>query len=195
MTEIVGTFFGADLWDERANGSGEARNSSRGDLAQERLEFAVRQLDWIQIRRVFRQVAHCRPRLLDRLANAGSQVDSAVIHHNDVVAPKGRHQTLLDIGEKHLAGHGALDHHRCGHFVVAQSGHKGNCLPRSKRNRADHPNASSGPAPEPDQIRTDRGLVDKHQPGGIKHALLSYPTSARSRHICSLPFGRLQAFF
>jgi hypothetical protein len=31
--------------------------------------------------------------------------------------------------------------------------------------------------------------------GGIKHALLSYPTPARSRHVCSLSFGRLQAFF
>ena len=40
-----------------------------------------------------------------------------------------------------------------------------------------------------------RGLVDKHQPGGIKHTLLSDPTSACSRHIRSLPFGSLQAFF
>jgi hypothetical protein len=34
-----------------------------------------------------------------------------------------------------------------------------------------------------------------HQPDGIKHTLLSYPTSACSRHICSLLLGRLQAFF
>ena len=51
------------------------------------------------------------------------------------------------------------------------------------------------PSPEPRQVRADRGLVDKHQPGGIKHALLSNPTSARSRHIRSLPFSSLQAFF
>ena len=61
--------------------------------------------------------------------------------------------------------------------------------------RADHPLASWSTPPEPHQVCADRGLVDKHQPGGIKHALLSHPTSARSRHICSLPFGRLQAFF
>jgi hypothetical protein len=36
---------------------------------------------------------------------------------------------------------------------------------------------------------------EKHQPGGVKQALFSYPTSARSRDICSLPFGSLQAFF
>jgi hypothetical protein len=38
-------------------------------------------------------------------------------------------------------------------------------------------------------------LVDKHQPGGIKKTLLSYPTPACARHICSLPFGSLQGFF
>ena len=44
-------------------------------------------------------------------------------------------------------------------------------------------------------VRADGGLVDKHQPGRIKHTLLSYPAAARSRHICSLPFGCLQHFF
>ena len=45
------------------------------------------------------------------------------------------------------------------------------------------------------RLCADRGLVDKHQPGGIKHALLSDRTSACSRHIRSLPLGSLQAFF
>jgi hypothetical protein len=39
------------------------------------------------------------------------------------------------------------------------------------------------------------GLVDSSIPGvGIKHALLSDPTSACSRHIRSLPFGRAGFF-
>jgi len=63
------------------------------------------------------------------------------------------------------------------------------------RLRADHPDATWSASPQPCQIGADRRLVDKYQPGRIKHALLSYPTSARSRHICSLPFGSLQAFF
>src|SRR5579863_2751260 len=111
MPEVVGTFLGADLWDERANGSCEARYSSRGDFAQERLEFAVRQLDRIEIRRVLRQVANCRPRSLDRLPNDGTEVDPTIIHDDDIIAPKGGDQAFLDIGEEHLADHGALDHH------------------------------------------------------------------------------------
>ena len=60
MPEIVGTFARTELWDERANCSSEARNSSRRDLTEERLEFAVRQFDWIEVGRVFRQVAQRR---------------------------------------------------------------------------------------------------------------------------------------
>ena len=55
MPEIVGTFARTELWDERANCSSEARNSSRRDLTEERLEFAVRQFDWIEVGRVFRK--------------------------------------------------------------------------------------------------------------------------------------------
>ena len=49
--------------------------------------------------------------------------------------------------------------------------------------------------PEPHHISAGRSLVDKHQPRGIKHALLADPTSARAGHIGSLPFRGLQAFF
>src|SRR6267142_1658281 len=195
MAEIIGTFVRAEFWDERANCSRESRNSSRRNLAEECLEFAVRQLNGIEVRRVFRQVTQCRPRPLDRLTNGGSQVDTAVIHHDDIVAPECGNQALLDISEKHLTGHGALDHHRSGHFIVPQGGHEGDRLPCSKWNDADHPDAPRSTPPEPHQVGADRGLVDKHQPGGIKHTLLSYPTSACSRYICSLSFGSLQAFF
>ena len=67
--------------------------------------------------------------------------------------------------------------------------------PQRTNASADHPDATWSPSPKPYQVRADRCLIDKHQPGGIKHALLSYPTSARSRHICALPVGSLQAFF
>ena len=49
MPEIVGTFLRTEPWDERANCSIEARNSSRRNLAQECLEFAVRHLDRVEI--------------------------------------------------------------------------------------------------------------------------------------------------
>src|SRR3954451_501858 len=146
MPEIVGTFLSNELRDERANRSSEARNSSCGNLAQESFELAVRHLDRIEVRRVLRQVTNCAPRFLDRLPNAGTHVDSAVIHYDNVFALERRNQALLDIGEEHLSGHGTLNHHWRGHFIVAQGGHEGDRLPCSKRHGANHPAASYSPA-------------------------------------------------
>src|SRR5262249_51992982 len=59
----------------------------------------------------------------------------------------------------------------------------------------DQPDASRSAPAEPHHVGTDRSLVDKDQPGWIKHALLSNPTSACAGHVCSLSFFGLQAFF
>jgi hypothetical protein len=56
-------------------------------------------------------------------------VNSAVIHNDDVVAPEGWNQALLNIGEEHVSGHSSLDHHRGSHFIVAQGGDEGDRLP------------------------------------------------------------------
>src|SRR6202521_159959 len=195
MAEIVGTFLRIELWDKRADSSIEARNGSRSYFAHECLEFAVRTLDWIEVWRVLRQVAKRAPRFLNDLSNTGNQVNPAVIHYDDVIAPERENQALLDIGEDHITVHATLDHHWRGHFIVTQGGHEADCLPCSERNGADHPDAPWSSPPEPHHVGADRRLIDKHQPGGIEHALLSNPTSARAHHICSLPFRSLQPFF
>jgi len=122
-------------------------------------------------------------------------MDPAIIHHDDVVAPEHRNQAFFDIGEEHLSGHGTLDHHGSDHFIVAQSGDEGDCFPSSKRNGANHPDATRGSPSQSRHVRADSGLVEKHQSGRIKHTLLLYPLAACSRHIFALPFDRLQGFF
>src|ERR1700741_1932786 len=106
MGEVVSAFRRSDLRYERTNCSVETRNGAGGSLAQQRFEFAVGQLDGIEVGRVLRQIAKRGARFLDRLANAGDQVDSAIVHDDDVVAPERRNQTLLDIVEEHLSVHG-----------------------------------------------------------------------------------------
>ena len=93
---MVGAFVRAELWEERANRASEVRHGSRRDLAQECLEFAVRQLDRIEVRRVFGEITQARLRLLNRFPNGRSHVNSAVIHHDDVVASEGWNQALLN---------------------------------------------------------------------------------------------------
>ena len=164
-------------------------------LAQQSLEFAVRHLDRIKVGRVLRQVANCRLRFLDCLSDSWDFVGSQVIHHYDIVSAERRNQALLDLGEERLSAHGSVDHHWRGHFIVTPRGHEGDCLPCAKRDAADQPDPARSPPPEPHHVGAGRSLVDKHQPGGIKLALLADPTSPRAGHIGSLPFRGLQAFF
>src|SRR6185369_10719478 len=97
MPEVVGALTRPELRHERTDGSVKAPNSPRRDLAQQRLEFAVGQLDRIEIGRVFRQEPQCRSDLLDRLLDARDLVGAEVVEHDNIVALEGRSQTLLDI--------------------------------------------------------------------------------------------------
>lgn len=195
MPEVVGAFSRPKLGNERADRSIETRHGALSDLTQERFEFAVGKLDRIEIRRVLRQVTQCRACLLDRFQDAGDLVSCEVVDHDDIVALERVNQALLDIGHEHLAGHGSFDHHGRSHFAVPQRGHEGDRLPFSEWDAADQSDAARRAPSKPHQIGTDGGLIDKHQPSGIKHALLPDPAPARAGDIRSLPFGGLQAFF
>src|SRR5271165_876207 len=187
MPEVVGTFSSSELWYERANCPVETRNGSLCGLAQKCFEFAVVQLDRVEIRRVFRQIAERRPRFLDCRLDAGNFVGCKVVCHDDVIALERGNQALLDVGQEHLSVHGSLDHHRSGDFVVAQGGHESDRLPFSKWNAVDQPDAMRSTPSKPHQISADCSLVDKHQTSGIKHALLPDPASARTDYIRPLP--------
>jgi len=121
-------------------------------------------------------------------------VDAAVIHHDDVVSPERGNQALLDIGEEHLSSHGTFDHHWGGHFVVAQGS-----------NEVIVSHAPSGTVPI---TLSPLGARPLTRAKFVLTAVLSINTNRagssmpcsriqrrRSRHIRSLPFGSLQAFF
>jgi hypothetical protein len=67
--------------------------------------------------------------------------------------------------------------------VVAQAGDKGDCFPMSVGDRCDQPLTARTAA-------SGGGLVNKHQPGGVKQALLSYPPSTGASDIGSLGLMR-----
>jgi hypothetical protein len=79
--------------------------------------------------------------------------------------------------------------------VVPQTGNKGDRFPMSVWHRCDQSLAARAAASEPHHVCASGGLVNKHQPGGIKQALLSYPTSAGASDIGSLLLLRVQTFF
>src|SRR5258708_4788764 len=160
MPEVVGAFSRTEPWHERTDRSVETWNSALGDFTEQRLEFAIRHLDGIEIGRVLRQVAERGSRLLNCFSDPRNLVSLQVIHHDDVTAPKCRSQALLDVGSEYIAGHGAFDHHRCDHFVVPQASYERDRFPISEWDTADQPDASRSSPPEADHIGADRSLID-----------------------------------
>lgn len=108
MSEIVGTLAGSKTGEEGSDRSLEVGNGSCGNFAKEIFETAEGHLDRIEVRRVFGQIAQRCACPLNDGADSGAHVDGAVIHHDNVIAPKRRNQALLDISHEEFGGHGPL---------------------------------------------------------------------------------------
>ena len=98
--EVVGTFSSTELRHEGANCAVETTNGSLGRLAQVVLEFAVRQLDGIEVGRVLGQIAKRSAARFNRFAYASSFVRRKIVDHDDILALEGGGQTLFDVGQK-----------------------------------------------------------------------------------------------
>jgi len=117
------------------------------------------------------------------------------IHDDDIPPTKGWYEALLNVREESGAVHRSIEHEWGDDAVVAQAGDKGDRFPMSVGDRCDQSLAARAAASEPHHVCAGGGLVNKHQPGGVKQALLSYPTSAGASDIGSLLLRRVQTFF
>src|SRR5256884_4574148 len=106
-----------------------------------------------------------------------------VVHDDDVTAVERLSQTLFDVCEEDCPVHRPIDHEGCDHPVVAQSDNQGDGLPMAVGNGPDQSFAPRATAPKSHQAGAGGGLVDKHQSGGIKQALLANPAPPRPRHV------------
>jgi hypothetical protein len=118
-----------------------------------------------------------------------------VVHDNEIAATEGWCEALLDVRQENGAVHRAIDHEWGNDPVVAQAGDEGDCFPMSVGDRCDQSLTARTAASNPYHVCAGGGLVNKHQPGGVKHALLSYPTSTGASDVGSLLLGRVQTFF
>lgn len=78
---------------------------------------------------VGRQVEQAGAGGLDRVTHASGLVGGQVVHDDDVAGLECRHQHLFDIGEKHIAVHGAIVDEGRGHARQPQRTGEGRCFP------------------------------------------------------------------
>jgi hypothetical protein len=76
---------------------------------------------------------------------------------DDDIALERWHETLFDIRQEGLSGHGAIKHAWRGHSIAAQAGHEGDRLPVSVRHMADEPIAAQATAAKPQHFGISSG--------------------------------------
>ena len=72
---------------------------------------------------------------------------------------------------------------------------QGDGLPVPVWNGPDQSFAAGTTTPQSHHVGAGGSLIDKHQPSGVKHTLLSDPASARPGDVRPFLFRRAQAFF
>lgn len=195
MPEVVSAFLGTKLWQERANCSVKTGHSPCRSLAQHGLEFAVGQLDGIEVGRILGKVANYRAGFRDGLLDASNFVGAKIVHHDNIVVPQRRNQEPFDIRQKCLAIHGPFNDHWRRHLVMTQSTNEGNRLPLAEWSLSYQSDAPRRSSSDSHHVGAHGRFVDKYQSDGVKKALLSDPAAARSSYVGSTPLLGLQAFF
>src|SRR6516162_8847999 len=100
MSKVIGTHLRRKRPDELADEFEQGLDRAGGAFAQSGLQPGEGLLDWIEVGRVGRQVAHAGADSLDRLASAGDLVSAQVVHEDDVALAQGRREDLLDISQE-----------------------------------------------------------------------------------------------
>ena len=166
-----------------------------GRLAQHCFEGREHRFNWIEVRRILRQVPQFCATGLDRLLDAGDLVEGDIVDDDDVPAPECGGETLLNISEERLSVHGSLDHHRGDDAGSTETSDECQRFPVSHRNLANKAFTARAPTVGTDHIGGDGGFVDKYKASGVKQPLLADPASARPCHVGALSLFGAQAFF
>jgi len=195
MAEEVQAFFRADGPQDRADSSPKTWNCSLSALRRSALSLlktcsiGLRSGEYAGRKNAVASAASIAS------ITPATFVSRKVIHDDNVAATERWSQTLFDIGEKYLSVDRAINHEGCHYSVMAQAGYQGDRLPMPVRNGADQSFTAVATAPQPHHLGAGASFIDEHQPGRIKHELLSPPAAARAGHVRPLLFRGMQAFF
>src|SRR6185312_12044007 len=97
MAKEIPAFLRAEIGNNATDATQEARDGMLGRFAQMRLEFAEGQFDWVEVRRILREINQRRARRLDRLCDPGDLVHRQIVHEH--------HLAALERWEQGIASH------------------------------------------------------------------------------------------
>jgi hypothetical protein len=178
----------AQQWPERLD-----RPTARG--AHERFEFGETQFDRIEIRTVRGQIPQRCAGGFDQRLDAVDVMRGEVVGDDDVARRERGDQDLLDVGEKTVAVHRAIDHAWCGQAGETQAGDKGARLPARERRMIADALAARATAVPPQEIRRDAGFIEKDEVRRVPRRRRGLPLLPRRGDVRPIVFGRAYRFF
>jgi len=136
MSEVVFTFDGRELVDERSDGLPECVDGSGLSSPEKAFELGECQFDRVEVRAVGRQEEKSGTASLDCGLNPVDFVAAKIVEYDDVAVAQLRCQNLFDIGAEDRPVHGAIDHEGRDNPVRSKTGHEGAGFPVPVRSRA-----------------------------------------------------------
>lgn len=170
-------------------------DAALGGLAQQRLELGEHLLDRIEVRRVWRLVQDAGAPGSDGLRNAADLVAGQVVGNDDVPGVERGAQELTHPGQEHLSVHGAIDHQRGSHTIMAQASNERGGLPMPMRGRSHAALAAPGAPVAACHVRAGGRLIQKDQPVWLQATLPGPPLLARLLYVGPILLAGVQRFF
>ena len=173
----------------------EVVDGAGSDALEEGIELGEGHFNGIEVGAVGRQEAQLGADLFVGLAHGGWFVGGQIVHDDDVTGLEGRDETLLHIGEKGRAVHGAVEDRGGCHALEPEGADEGGRLPVPVRDRGTAAGAAFRAAIAPRHLGRGAGLVDEDQPFGVEIGLSLEPGPPAARHVGPLLLAGVCRFF
>ena len=195
MGEIVGAFFGCEVFEDFGDSVPQRVTGSLGGFAQERLEFGESKFDGVEVGGVWRQKDQPGASGIDGFTHTLDLVALQVVEDHHVAFVQDWSQHGFGIEEESLAVHRPLQHKGRHQSIGAQAAGKRRGVPVAPRGLADQPPAAPAPAMAACHLGVGSGLIDEHQFPGIEARLARFPALPGLGHVGPVLLGRVQGFF
>ncbi len=173
----------------------EGRNSAFGGFSQAGLELGESHLDRIEVWRIGRQIEQLCADSFDPFANAVDLMSRQVVHDDDVALGQAGHEEFFDINEEGRAIHWSVQDERRNQAIAPQAGGECRCFPMTPGRFADQAPAFRAASAQADHVGAGPGLVDEHQPIGVKLRLLRLPVLSGFGDVGPVLLAGVQRFF
>jgi hypothetical protein len=195
VSDVIATFgwreereCGRDERVDVVEGTGSCR-------AKKRFQFGKRLLDGIEIGTVGRKKPQRGADRGDRGVDFGLAVHGQVIEDHDVARTQGRHEDLLDVGEKAAVVDGPIKHCRCGEALRPQRGDNGMGFPVAVGGVIVQATTTQTASVPPEQVRCDAAFIHEHPLTHIAQRQPAAPVAAFSGDVRPSLFVGVDRFF